>query len=571
MAIAVRTPVTRVEAVVGEIRERIAARRLVPGVRIPSVRAFAETMGVSKSTVVEAYERLAAEGAVVARPGSGFYVAGKTRPLSLQAIGPRLDRIVDPLWITRQAQQAGSDQLKPGAGWLPDSWMPHEAIRRGLRRVARADLAEMTNYDRPLGYEPLRHQIARKVGEKGVGAEPDQIVLVESATQALDLVCRFLLQPGDTVLVDDPCYFNFLALLRAQRVAVVGVPMTPEGPDLKALAALLEQHRPRFYLTNAALQNPTGMSLTPTVAHRLLKLCESSDTLIVEDEIFGDLEPEAAPRLAGFDGLERVIQIGSFSKTLSAAARCGWIALRADWVEPLVDLKLALSLGNGHVTAALVHALITEGAYRRHLAETRRRLAGAMVQASAELQACGLEPWAGSSCGCACPTGATRPTWPAGRSPAAWCWRRGRRSASRQPGTATCASTSPIAPTRASARSCGRRWDRLGLRGGWRPTLQRIAGRRGDWLGQPLSRAHGASAECDPGFSARGREAAGDHGLCRWRGASSAGSRITFHCVSGVSDRVRVVTPGGSVPPGARRGLSAPGSGCRRRARRAPG
>ena len=79
------------------------------------MRAFADTMGVSKSTVVEAYERLAAEGAVVARPGSGFYVAGKTRPLSLQAMGPRLDRIVDPLWITRQAQQAGSDQLKPGA------------------------------------------------------------------------------------------------------------------------------------------------------------------------------------------------------------------------------------------------------------------------------------------------------------------------------------------------------------------------------------------------------------------------------------------------------------------------
>ncbi|MET0429047.1 MAG: winged helix-turn-helix domain-containing protein, partial [Microvirga sp.] len=119
MSIAVRSPGTRVEAVIGEIRERIAARRLVPGVRIPSVRAFAGTMGVSKSTVVEAYERLAAEGAVVARPGSGFYVAGKTRPLSLQAMGPRLDRIVDPLWITRQAQQAGSDQLKPGAGWLP--------------------------------------------------------------------------------------------------------------------------------------------------------------------------------------------------------------------------------------------------------------------------------------------------------------------------------------------------------------------------------------------------------------------------------------------------------------------
>ena len=116
MQVAPKPTGTRVEIVAGEIRERIAARHLVPGVRIPSVRAFAESMGVSKSTVVEAYDRLAAEGTLVARPGSGFYVAGKTRPLSLQAMGPRLDRIVDPLWITRQAQQAGSDQLKPGAG-----------------------------------------------------------------------------------------------------------------------------------------------------------------------------------------------------------------------------------------------------------------------------------------------------------------------------------------------------------------------------------------------------------------------------------------------------------------------
>ena len=187
--------------------------------------------------------------------------------------------------------------------------------------MARAEQAVVTHYDRPIGYAPLRAHIARRVAEKGVSAEPDQIVLVDSASQALDLICRFLLQPGDTVLVDDPCYFNFIALLRAQRVAVVGVPMTPDGPDLGALATLLAQHHPRFYLTNSALQNPTGTSLAPATAHRVLKLCEAHDTLIVEDEIFGDLEPEPAPRLAAFDGLDRVIQIGGFSKTLTAAAR----------------------------------------------------------------------------------------------------------------------------------------------------------------------------------------------------------------------------------------------------------
>ena len=112
---------TLVEGVMATIRQRIAARSLTPGARLPSIRAFAKTMQVSKSTVVEAYERLAAEGAIRSRPGSGSYAAGSLAPLSLAEIGPRLDRAVDPLWISRQSLEAGDDMLKPGCGWLPAS------------------------------------------------------------------------------------------------------------------------------------------------------------------------------------------------------------------------------------------------------------------------------------------------------------------------------------------------------------------------------------------------------------------------------------------------------------------
>ena len=364
------------------------------GARIPSVRAMAQTMGVSKSTVVEAYERLAADGAIVARAGSGFYVAGQTRPLVLKKVEPQLERAIDPLWITRQSLQSGPDLLKPGSGWLPSEWMPDAAIRRQFRQSARLPIATTTGYDQPLGYAPLRAQIAHRLNEKAIGATPDQILLVGSATQALDLLCRFLVEPGDTVLVDDPCYFNFLALLRSHRVHIVGVPFTPEGPDLAAFATVAAAHRPRVYVTNAALHNPTGASLTPAVVHRVLKLCEAHDVTIIEDDIWGDLEHEPAPRLAGFDGLQRVIHIGSFSKTLSAALRCGWIALKEDWVEPLVDLKLAMTLGNSPVAAAFTHSLVTEGAYRRHLAELRRKLADAMARTKAKLVECGLQIWA---------------------------------------------------------------------------------------------------------------------------------------------------------------------------------
>ena len=388
-----RTTATLVETVAGAITDRIAGRHLAPGARLPSVRAFAEAMGVSKSTVVEAYERLSAEGTIVARRGSGFYVAGPTRPLSLKAVGPQLDRAVDPLWITRQSMQTGADLLRPGSGWMPTSWMPDPFVRRTLRTLARAPETDVTGYDHPLGYGPLRQQIARRLDERGVPARPDQILLVDSATQAVDLLCRFLLERGDTVVVDDPCYFNFHALLRAHRATIVGVPLTPDGPDVEAFARILAEHRPRLYLTNSALQNPTGATLAAATAHRVLKLAEAHDTLIIEDDIFRDFEPEPAPRLAGFDGLERVIQVGSFSKTLSAAVRCGYVAVREDWIEPLIDLKLAMSHGSGQLSATLMHGLITDGTYRRHVVELRGKLADAMGRTLRRLEGSGLTPW----------------------------------------------------------------------------------------------------------------------------------------------------------------------------------
>ena len=110
-----------VAQLVGEIRGRIASRGLGAGMRLPSIRVQAGQAGVSKSTVVEAYDRLVAEGVIESRRGSGFYVAGRTAPLNLAEAGPDLDRDVDPLWVSRQTLETPADVLKPGCGWLPPS------------------------------------------------------------------------------------------------------------------------------------------------------------------------------------------------------------------------------------------------------------------------------------------------------------------------------------------------------------------------------------------------------------------------------------------------------------------
>ncbi len=384
---------TRVGTVMSAIRERIAGRRLAPGARLPSIRAFAETMAVSKSTVVEAYDRLTAEGAIEARRGSGFFVSGPALPFSPADLGPRLERAVDPFWVSRQTLDAGDTVLKPGCGWLPADWLPQESLRRALRALSRAPDETLADYGTPLGLAPLRQWLSRRLAGHGIEAAPDQILLTESGTQALDLVCSLLVEPGDTVLVDDPCYFNFHALLRAHRVRIVGVPFGPNGPDLAAFEQVLAEHRPRLYVTNSGLHNPTGASLSPVVAHRLLKLSEPFGLTIVEDDIFADFELEPAPRLAAFDGLERVVQIGSFSKSLSASVRCGYIAARRDWVEGLIDLKIASSFGTGRMAAELVLGVLKDGGYRRHMDGLRTRLARAMGETAARLSAIGIEPW----------------------------------------------------------------------------------------------------------------------------------------------------------------------------------
>ncbi len=390
-----RSKATRTADVMNAIRARVASRALVAGDRLPSIRSFAASMGVSPSTVVEAYDRLVAEGLIRAKPGSGFYVsAAALPPLALAKDQPQRDRAVDPFWVSRQSLDSDGATLKPGCGWLPADWMPTEALRRALRGLARAEDAALSDYGATRGSLTLRRILMARFADEGLELPPEQLLLTASGTQAIDLICRFLLRPGDAVLVDDPCYFNFRALLRAHQVRIVSVPYTPSGPDVARFEAVVSAERPRLYVTNSALHNPTGATLSPQTAHRLLNAAATYDLTIVEDDIFADFEPEPSARLAALDGLNRVIRIGSFSKTLSASVRCGYIAARADWIEDLVDLQVATGFGGPSAVATeIIGSVLASGFYRKHVEELRRRLARARRDVGDRLQRLGIAPW----------------------------------------------------------------------------------------------------------------------------------------------------------------------------------
>lgn len=381
--------------VMDDIKRRITSRTIAAGDKLPSIRSCAARLDVSPSTVVEAYDLLAAEGLIHARRGAGFFVADKPQPFAVAETGPQLEREIDPLWVARQSLDTGEDVPKPGCGWLPADWMPVASLRKAMRSMAAADIDILTNYGSARGDAKLRRLLSQRLHDHGVAVGPDQVLLTGSGSQALDLVCRMLLNPGDTVLVDDPCYFNFQALLRAHQISIRSVPYTRTGPDLAKFEQTLKEHRPRLYLTNSALHNPTGATISAPVAHRVLSLAEAHDLVVVEDDIFAEFEPEFSPRLAALDGLDRVLRVGSFSKTLSAACRCGYIAARTDWIEALTDLQVATNFsGPSPMVAGLLYAVLTDGSYRKHMESLKTRLVASRDEVIDRLGALGISPWA---------------------------------------------------------------------------------------------------------------------------------------------------------------------------------
>lgn len=392
-----RSSDTLVEQIVQLLRAQIQSRTLRPGSKAPSIRQFASQHGVSTFTVVEAYDRLAAQGYLQARRGSGFFVCELAQPGPEQR--PRLtEKAVDSYWLLRDVFENSDRGIHAGCGWLPDSWHDGEALQKALRHAARQP-DDLLRYGHPKGHAALRERVVRLLAEQDIQADPGQILLTLGASQALDLVARRLTQPGDTVLVDDPGYSNLLSALRLRGLQLVGVPMTPTGPDVDALGSLLQQHQPKLYFTHTQLHNPTGASYNAATAYRVLQLAQQHGFMLVEDNVSHGLLGSAAPTLAGMDQLQRVIHIGSFSKTIAPGLRVGFVAADAALIDELVYHKMVSGMATPQLNEQLVWHILTEGHHRKHLEQLRDRLARAQQRTARRLDIAGFtlffEPGAG--------------------------------------------------------------------------------------------------------------------------------------------------------------------------------
>jgi DNA-binding transcriptional MocR family regulator len=366
---------TRGESVAGEIRSRIETRALGPGAKLPSIRRAAEQFGVSKNTIIDAYDRLVSAGLVVSRPGSGFTVVERLP----QRHGERAQHVAEAVDIASllSAQLEESFSIRVGDGRPPASWMEESEVRRHLGHIGRQHQSSSDRYGSAMGLPALRERLAFDLMEREVRATPEQILTTFGANHALDLIIRCFLVAGDTVLVDDPGYYPLFAKLKLARVRMVGVKRTPSGPEPEDLASKVESERPKIFFTQSLAHNPTGGSTNLPTAHSILTIASRSNMLVVEDDPFVDLPTVRGVGLAPLDQLQNVICVRTFAKTLSASLRCGYIAARPDLIAALAELKMLTTVNSSGHIERLVHGVISEGHYRRHLKRLAQRVSQA--------------------------------------------------------------------------------------------------------------------------------------------------------------------------------------------------
>jgi len=274
---------------------------------------------------------------------------------------------------------------------LPNSWLDEAGIRQNLNALARKNGTHLTAYGHPFGYLPLREHLALMLGGLGITADTGQILLTNGASQALELVIRYLLKPGDAALVDDPGYYNMFGNLRLQGVEMLAVPRNCDGPDVTILEKLATAHRPKAYFTQSVVQNPTGTDMSPHVAFRVLQAAERHNFTVVEDDIFCDLQVKTTPRLATLDQLNRVIYARSFSKTLSGSLRVGFVACAQPIANELADIKMLTSITTSLFAERLIYLMLVDGHYRKYLSRLHERLGEARLNVVRTFERIGLE------------------------------------------------------------------------------------------------------------------------------------------------------------------------------------
>jgi GntR family transcriptional regulator / MocR family aminotransferase len=345
--------------VAAELRTAIRSGRLAGGARLPASRDLARDLGMSRGVVVEAYEQLVAEGFLVSRQGSGTRVAD-VRPAA-------------PAGDATPASTAPPDLAYDLRVGTPDlSAFPRRAWLAAVRQVMKTAPHQALGYGDPGGVPELRAELAaylRRV--RAADADPEQLVLVGGVAQGLHLIIRTLARAGPIPLaVEDPHSVRTLALLEAAGAVRVPVPVDQEGIDVDAL----RRTAARAVMVTPAHQYPTGVVLSPRRRAELVAWAAEVDGLVLEDDYDAEFRYDRDP-VGCLQALspQRVVLLGSVSKSLAPGLRLGWLVAPPKLAEAVRAARATSDLGSPVIDQLALAQLIASGAYDRQLRLLRRR------------------------------------------------------------------------------------------------------------------------------------------------------------------------------------------------------
>ena len=380
-------------------RNAILERRLRAGQRIPSTRALAAELGVSRLPLLDAFEQLVAEGYFRSRTGSGTVVSSVPLPSSPPSSARERPR-GSAAARGRRPVARDTDFLLSSAGepWLAGRGafrvsepavdrFPHEVWARLLARhgrSARRDSSVM-HYGDPMGHRPFREAIAEYLRTaRAVRCEADQVMVVSGSQQALSLAARVLLDDGSAIWMEEPGYRGARDVFRLRNARLIPVPVDEEGLDVAAGIAKCPEAAAAY--VTPSHQYPLGMVMSASRRLQLLDWARRNGSWIIEDDYDSEYRFESLPiaSLQGLDRDARVLYVGTFSKVLFPALRLGYLVLPADLVVRFVAVRDATDIFPPTFTQAVLADFIREGHFARHLRRTRalyRERRGALVEA----------------------------------------------------------------------------------------------------------------------------------------------------------------------------------------------
>ena len=380
---------TLYEKLAEAIRQQIDAGSFRAGERIPSVRESSQGRGLSMTTVLQAYRLLEDQGVLEARPQSGYYVRPRPsgRPPEPELSAPPLDptRISMADLYDRLSRDARDPTLAQLGVALPaPELLPTAQLKRQVMAAAR----EFDRYANVCGIaegcEELRAPIAQRAFRLGLNLSPQDLLITNGCTEAMNLALRLVCRPGDLVAIESPTYFGILQVLAAQGLKVIEIPTHHRtGINLEALRSALDHHPIKACLFAPNFSNPLGSCMPDEAKAELVKLLARREIPLIEDDLGGDLYftgPRPKPALA-FDQKGLVLYCTSFSKDISPNYRVGWLA-PGRFLKPALYLKRTLNVGTAILPQLAIARFLANGGYDAHLRKIRRAYQQKVAQMS---------------------------------------------------------------------------------------------------------------------------------------------------------------------------------------------